>query len=117
VTRDVRVLALPALPEFAAATRYRILQYVPLLAELGIHADVRPFLSNRTFAGLYDRAQALRTAVGVIAGMGRRVIDVARLGSYDVVWYSSGALCAVAALMSLVIRRVPVAAPELAVTA
>jgi hypothetical protein len=29
-------------------------------------------------------------------------------GSYDVVWYASGALCAVAALMSLAIRRRPV---------
>ncbi|MFF9808837.1 MFS transporter [Streptomyces coeruleorubidus] len=29
-------------------------------------------------------------------------------GSYDVVWYASGALCAVAALMALVIRRRPV---------
>lgn len=38
------------------------------------------------------------------------------LGSYDVVWYCSGALCAVAALMSLVIRRSPVPprAPALA---
>jgi predicted MFS family arabinose efflux permease len=26
-------------------------------------------------------------------------------GAYDVVWYASGALCAVAALMALVIRR------------
>jgi predicted MFS family arabinose efflux permease len=36
------------------------------------------------------------------------------LGSYDVVWYTSGALCAVAALMSLVIRHRPVAAPAAA---
>jgi predicted MFS family arabinose efflux permease len=36
-------------------------------------------------------------------------------GSYDVVWYSSGALCAIAALMSLVIRRRPVAVPAVAV--
>ena len=28
-------------------------------------------------------------------------------GSYDVVWYASGALCAAAALMALVIRRRP----------
>ncbi|MCZ9347959.1 MFS transporter, partial [Streptomyces sp. TRM76130] len=28
-------------------------------------------------------------------------------GSYDVVWYASGALCAAAALMVLVIRRRP----------
>ncbi|WP_435131306.1 MFS transporter [Actinacidiphila sp. bgisy144] len=38
------------------------------------------------------------------------------LGSYDVVWYTSGALCAVAALMSLVVRHRPVAAPVVAVT-
>ncbi|MCH0568076.1 MFS transporter [Streptomyces sp. MUM 136J] len=31
------------------------------------------------------------------------------LGSYDVVWYASGALCAAAALMALVIRRGPAA--------
>ncbi|MDQ0794697.1 MFS transporter [Streptomyces sp. B1I3] len=32
-------------------------------------------------------------------------------GSYDVVWYASGALCATAALMALVIRRKQAAAP------
>jgi predicted MFS family arabinose efflux permease len=37
------------------------------------------------------------------------------LGSYDVVWYCSGALCAVAALMSLVVRRPPAVAPAVAV--
>lgn len=36
------------------------------------------------------------------------------LGSYDVVWYTSGALCGIAALMSLVIRRRPVAVPAVA---
>lgn len=91
MTREVRVLALPALPEFAAATRYRILQYVPLLAELGIRADVSPFLTNRTFAGLYDRAHAVRTAIGMLAGAGRRIVDAARLGSYDLVWVQTQA--------------------------
>ncbi|MCD9144639.1 MFS transporter [Streptomyces albireticuli] len=32
-------------------------------------------------------------------------------GSYDMVWYASGALCAVAALMALVIRRRPAVTP------
>ncbi|MEU1291000.1 MFS transporter [Streptomyces sp. NPDC005840] len=32
-------------------------------------------------------------------------------GSYDMVWYASGALCAAAALMALVIRRRPVPVP------
>ena len=83
---SVRVLALPALPEFAAATRYRILQYVPLFGEAGIHVDVHPFLTNRAFAGLYDRTRAIGTAVGFLAGSGRRLVDAARLGAYDVVW-------------------------------
>jgi glycosyltransferase involved in cell wall biosynthesis len=91
VSREVRVLALPALPEYAAATRYRILQYVPLLAEHGIRADVSPFLSNRTFAGLYERRHAVRTALGMLAGAGRRLIDAARLGSYDLVWVQTQA--------------------------
>jgi glycosyltransferase involved in cell wall biosynthesis len=91
VNRALRVLALPALPEFAAATRYRILQYVPLLAELGIRIDCRPFLSNRVFAGLYDRAHAVRTSLGVLAGTARRLADAARLGSYDLVWVQTQA--------------------------
>lgn len=34
-------------------------------------------------------------------------------GSYDMVWYASGTLCAMAALMALVIRRRPAAVPTL----
>src|SRR5260221_2166573 len=88
---ELRVLALPALPEFAAATRYRMLQYVPLLAERGIRVDVRPFLTNRTFAGLYDRRHMVRTAFGMVAGSARRLIDAVRLGAYDVVWVQTQA--------------------------
>jgi predicted MFS family arabinose efflux permease len=40
---------------------------------------------------------------GVVAFAGGLVRDVT--GSYDAVWYGAGALCAGAALMSLVIRR------------
>ncbi|MEW2586452.1 MFS transporter [Streptomyces virginiae] len=41
----------------------------------------------------------------VVAFLGGLARDVT--GSYDVVWYASGALCAVAALMAMVIRRPP----------
>ncbi|MFE0603446.1 MFS transporter [Streptomyces sp. NPDC058892] len=41
----------------------------------------------------------------VVAFLGGLVRDLT--GSYDVVWYASGALCAVAALMAMVIRRRP----------
>ncbi|MEV0222970.1 MFS transporter [Streptomyces sp. NPDC050704] len=41
--------------------------------------------------------------VAVLGGVARDTF-----GSYDVMWYASGALCAAAALMALVIRRKPV---------
>ncbi|MFI8264396.1 MFS transporter [Streptomyces sp. NPDC085665] len=44
-------------------------------------------------------------AVAFLGGLARDAF-----GSYDLVWYASGALCAMAALMAMVIRRRPAAA-------
>jgi len=82
----LRVLAVATYPELAAATRYRILQYLPFLREDGIEMDVRPFLTDRTFAGLYDRGKVIRTAFGVLAGLVRRASDAARLDEYQAVF-------------------------------
>ncbi|RZU29328.1 sugar phosphate permease [Streptomyces sp. BK022] len=46
-----------------------------------------------------------QVGAAVIAWLGGFARDV--FGSYDMVWYASGSLCAAAALMSLVIRRRP----------
>ncbi|MFF4231032.1 MFS transporter [Streptomyces sp. NPDC001820] len=50
-----------------------------------------------------------QVGAAVIAFGGGMARDV--FGSYNVVWYASGALCAAAALMALVIRRRPLATP------
>lgn len=47
-----------------------------------------------------------QVGAALVAFLGGVARDV--FGSYNVVWYSAGALCAVAALMALVIRRRPV---------
>ena len=83
---SLRVLAVATYPRLAAATRYRLLQYVPLLAERDVSVDVRTFLTDRIFAGLYDRRRALQTTAGILAGVGRRVSDAFRLRSYDLVF-------------------------------
>ncbi|WP_432010960.1 MFS transporter [Streptomyces cucumeris] len=44
-----------------------------------------------------------QVGAGLVAFLGGAARDA--FGSYDLVWYGSGALCAVAALMALVIRR------------
>ncbi|MET7758534.1 MFS transporter [Streptomyces sp. NPDC005389] len=53
-----------------------------------------------------------QVGAAVIAFAGGVARDV--FGSYDLVWYASGALCAAAALMALVIRRPPKEAVPLA---
>ncbi|MFI1791796.1 MFS transporter [Streptomyces olivaceoviridis] len=55
-----------------------------------------------------------QVGAAVVAYLGGVARDV--FGSYDVVWYASGTLCAAAALMALVIRRTAPAARTLAVS-
>jgi glycosyltransferase involved in cell wall biosynthesis len=86
MTEPLRVLAVATYPLLAAATRYRLLQYVPLLAEEGVQVDVRTFLSDRVFTGLYDRRRILQTIGGVVAGVGRRISDAFHLGHYDLIF-------------------------------
>ncbi|MCM2393324.1 MFS transporter [Streptomyces sp. CWNU-1] len=51
-----------------------------------------------------------QVGAGIVAFAGGVARDA--FGSYDVVWYAAGALCAVAALMALVIRRPRTNAPS-----
>lgn len=76
--RPLDVLALSAVPVEAAATRYRLQQFVQPLARRGIRLRVRPFLDGRTFAGLYDRSALPATTVG-----GVRAVARATAGLFD----------------------------------
>ncbi|MEJ7618022.1 MAG: hypothetical protein WKF30_13910 [Pyrinomonadaceae bacterium] len=80
----MKVLALASYPVEAAATRYRLTQFVAPLAEQGIALSVRPFLDSRLFAALYQRAAAPRTAVGLLRSSVNRLGDAWRAQHYDV---------------------------------
>jgi glycosyltransferase involved in cell wall biosynthesis len=88
------VLALTPAPEQSAATRFRVLQLAPALAGAGIRLDVRPFLDQAAFAGLYDRARWKTTSVRLAVAAARRVIDLARVHRYDVVLVQREAMLA-----------------------
>ncbi|HET8799401.1 MAG TPA: glycosyltransferase family 4 protein, partial [Thermoanaerobaculia bacterium] len=81
------------------------LQFIPLLAGLGIDVDVRPFLSDRIFAGLYDRRRALLTGGGIAAGIARRAADVFRLRSYDLLFVQREAALIGPALFERIAHR------------
>ncbi len=80
----MKVLALSSYPIEAAATRYRLAQFVAPLAERGITMEVRPFLDSSLFATLYRRAEMWRTAARLLDAWWRRFGDVWRARDFDV---------------------------------
>lgn len=80
----MKVLALSSYPVEAAATRYRLTQFVAPLAERGITMEVRPFLDSSLFASLYRRAEMWRTGVRLLDAWWRRFGDVWRARDFDV---------------------------------
>ena len=81
----MRVLGLASYPVQAAATRYRLEQFVQPLKEYGITLSVRPFLSSKTFHQLYKRNALLSTGVGLMNSAFTRATDLGRLRTTDVV--------------------------------
>lgn len=80
----MKVLALTSYPIEAAATRYRLAQFVAPLAERGITLSVHPFIDSQQFASLYERAAWPQTARGLIVSAFQRFRDVWRSRSADV---------------------------------
>jgi glycosyltransferase involved in cell wall biosynthesis len=79
------VLAFASYPVEAAATRYRLEQFVGPLAERGINLRVRPFLDSRLFRALYKRGELPRTMMGVMRSTLRRAGDVWAARGADVI--------------------------------
>ncbi len=80
----MNVLALASYPVEAAATRYRLYQFVGPLAERGIKVTVRPFLDSQSFAALYRPKEMLGTALGLSLSTLRRFGDLFKVGQADV---------------------------------
>lgn len=81
----MKVLALASYPIEAAATRYRLEQFVVPLAERGITMTVRPFLDSRLFSTLYQRRRLPLTALGLVRSALMRFGDAFRAREADVV--------------------------------
>jgi glycosyltransferase involved in cell wall biosynthesis len=81
----LRVLALASYPVEAAATRFRVDQYVGPLADCGIVLEVRPFLTSAQFARFYQRRSPATACARLIGPALRRLRDVASSGGFDAV--------------------------------
>jgi hypothetical protein len=81
----MKVLGLASYPLEAAATRYRLQQFVDPLAKQGINLTVSPFISSSTFAKLYQRRALPRTALTLLKSTLLRLGVVRLLRQSDVV--------------------------------
>ncbi|HEY0077484.1 MAG TPA: glycosyltransferase [Pyrinomonadaceae bacterium] len=71
----LRVLGLASYPLEAAATRYRLEQYVAPLAERGVRLEVRPFIDSRLFKSLYRRDELSRNVLRLAGASLARLRD------------------------------------------
>ena len=78
----IKVLGLSLYGPLAASTRYRLMQYIPGLAEHGIELEVEPLLGDGYVQALYAGQRYALSST--IADYIRRLSLLARQGHYDV---------------------------------
>lgn len=88
----MRVFAVASYPVEAAASRYRVIQYIPHLHRHGIDVEFSPFLSSAAFRHLYDRSRAPRTAAALAAAFARRLFELITLKNADVLFVQREAM-------------------------
>lgn len=88
----MRVLGLATYPVEAAATRFRMIQFIEPLAEQGIELSVYPFLDSRLYGSLYQRSQWPRTSAGLALASVRRVRELWRARQADVLFVQREAM-------------------------
>ena len=81
----MKVLALCSYPIEAAATRYRLEQFVGPLAERDIELTIRPFLDSKLFELIYQRDATLKISAGLLRSSISRIRDVFAAARADAV--------------------------------
>src|SRR4030095_14100210 len=72
---NMKVIAFASYPVEAAATRYRLQQFVEPLLQRGISLTIKPFLNSKQFADLYKPRSLTSTAVGLTKAGLLRIVD------------------------------------------
>ncbi len=88
----MRVLGLATYPEEAAATRFRMSQFIEPLAKEGIELTIYPFIDSRLHGSIYKRSQWPRTMAGLTLASVLRLREVWRARTADVVFVQREAM-------------------------
>jgi glycosyltransferase involved in cell wall biosynthesis len=82
----MKVLFITPVPREAAAYRVRIEQYLPYLAKHGITGDIRPFISSKFFAMVYNPGRYGQKIRYFFEGAFGRIKDLVQSGQYDLIF-------------------------------
>ncbi len=88
----MRVLAVSSYPKEAAATRFRVEQFIGPLRERGIELELSPFLSAEQFSAMYKPGGAVRKAAGIARSLFRRAAEAGKLRDYDLLFVQREAM-------------------------
>jgi len=88
----MKALALCAFPVEAAATRFRVQQFVEPLRERDIDIDLSPFLDSKAFGRLYSKEGSTTKAVNVLSSLGRRARQTLGSKQYDLLFVQREAM-------------------------
>ncbi len=87
-----RILSVSSYPVEAAATRFRVEQYIKPLSERGFRVDLRPFLTGEQFREFYRGAGLASKIVGMLEPLLRRVTQVMPSTKYDLLFVQREAM-------------------------
>jgi glycosyltransferase involved in cell wall biosynthesis len=86
MTAPIRVMALSPIPEEGAGCRFRIAQFIPYLASVGVEVTLRPLFTPEFFRLVYKPGHYLRKAI-TFAGLSVRRLDSLRdVSQFDVIF-------------------------------
>lgn len=81
----MRVLALASYPVEAAATRFRLHQFIKPLAAHGIQLEIRPFMNSELFQRLYTRKSVVSNAARLLKATLMRACQIPLAHKADVI--------------------------------
>lgn len=90
--RNLKVLAICPFPAAFPSTRYRLLQYVEPLRDLGVDLEYRPFLDTAEHRRYFDDPRLSSRLSTIIMPIIRRFGDIVRAAKADVVFIQREAM-------------------------
>ena len=88
----MRILALSSYPIEAAATRFRLAQFVEPLGEMGIELELTSFLSSDQFVKFYAPTDPVSKAAGMFRPVLKRIAETVAVRRYDAIFVQREAM-------------------------